>query len=186
MAILPVVTYNDAVLRRKADPVEENSSSLQQLIEDMFETMYNSGGVGLAAPQIGKSLQLFVMDADAMTEDLDDEEDLGPMVFINPVIISKEGERVRIEEGCLSIPDVRDDVARPERVTLSYLDRNFQQKRESYGGWISRVIQHEFDHLQGVLFLDYLSAFRRAMHKSALKKIEAGLMDTSYPLAPKT
>lgn len=186
MAILPVVTYNDAVLTRKADPVEENSSSLQQLIEDMFETMYNSGGVGLAAPQIGKSLQLFVMDADPMTEDLDDEEDLGPMVFINPVIISKEGDRVRIEEGCLSIPDVRDDVSRPERVTLSYLDRNFQQKRESYDGWISRVIQHEFDHLQGVLFLDYLSAFRRAMHKSALKKIEAGLMETSYPLAPKT
>lgn len=185
MAILPVVTYNDAVLRRKADPVEENSSSLQQLIEDMFETMYNSGGVGLAAPQIGKSLQLFVMDADAMTEDLDDEENLGPMVFINPEIVSNEGERIRIEEGCLSIPDVRDDVARPERVTLSYLDRNFQQKRESYDGWISRVIQHEFDHLQGVLFLDYLSAFRRALHKSALKKIEAGLMETSYPLAPK-
>lgn len=186
MAILPIVTYNDALLNKKAAPVGSDSAELQKLIQDMFDTMYHSGGVGLAAPQIGRSLRLFVVDADPMTEELDDEEDLGRMVFINPEVVSKEGDTIRVEEGCLSIPDVRDEVSRPERVTIHYLDEKFQQKSATFDGWVSRVIQHEYDHLEGILFLDYLSAFRRAMHKSALRKIESGLMETSYPLVPKS
>lgn len=185
MAILPIVTYNDAVLRQKADPVEADSEELQILIDDMFETMYNSRGVGLAAPQVGKAVQLFVIDADEMTNELDDEEDLGPLVFINPVIIASDEEYLKIEEGCLSIPDVRDEVSRPQKITITYKDRNFDSQTLIADGWISRVIQHEYDHLRGILFLDYLSAFRRRLHRNTLKKIKEGSLQTEYALVPK-
>lgn len=184
MAILPIVTYDDSVLRKKTKMVKENSESLQNLITDMFETMYNSSGVGLAAPQVGELLRLFVMDADAVTEELE-ETDLGPMVFINPKIVELTGEDVKMEEGCLSIPDVRDDVKRPLNVKLQYYDRDFNKQESEFSGWISRIIQHEHDHLEGVLFLDYLSAFRKRLHRSALKKIDRGEMETDYPLVPK-
>ena len=184
MAILPIVTYDDSVLRKKTKMMKENSESLQDLITDMFETMYNSSGVGLAAPQVGELLRLFVMDADAVTEELD-ETDLGPMVFINPKIVELTGEDVKMEEGCLSIPDVRDDVKRPLNVKLQYYDRDFNKQESEFSGWISRIIQHEHDHLEGVLFLDYLSAFRKRLHRSALKKIDLGEMETEYPLVPK-
>lgn len=185
MAILPIVTYNDPVLREKTAPIESDSVELQLLIDNMFKTMYNSKGVGLAAPQIGKPLQLFVMDADVMTEEYDDEEDLGPMVFINPEIVARKGEHLIMEEGCLSIPEVRDDVSRPAEIIIKYKDRNFNDQALKADGWISRVIQHEYDHLNGILFLDYLSAFRRRLHRNTLKKIKAGILETEYPLMPK-
>jgi len=184
MSILPIVTYDDNILREKCREITEDSDQLQELITNMFETMYNSNGVGLAAPQIGEQLRLFVMDADAVTEDLD-EPDLGPMVFINPEIIEKTGEKVKMEEGCLSIPDVRDDVKRPLNVKVKFLDRNFREHELEYSGWISRIIQHEADHLDGVLFLDYLSAFKKRLHRSALQKIDRGEMQTEYPLVPR-
>jgi peptide deformylase len=182
MSVLPIVTYNDPVLRKPGEKVSENSAELQQLIDDMFETMYNSNGVGLAAPQIGKSLSLFVMDADAITSETDDEDDYGPVVMINPQIVSRGGEKVKLEEGCLSIPDLRDDIVRPETVTVNYLDRDFKVAEITVSGWVSRVIQHEYDHLQGKLFIDYLSAFRRRLHKSMLNKIDSGLMEVDYPV----
>ncbi|MDX1591248.1 MAG: peptide deformylase [Balneolaceae bacterium] len=185
MAVLPIVTYNDPVLRKPAVSIQENSEELQTLISDMFETMYNSSGVGLAAPQIGKSMNLFVMDADAITSELEDEEDLGPMVMINPEIKELTGDKVKMEEGCLSIPDLRDEISRPELVTVRYLDREFNKKELTASGWVSRVIQHEYDHLQGKLFIDYLSAFRRRLHKSMLNKIDSGLLDVEYPVVPK-
>jgi peptide deformylase len=185
MAILPIVTYNDPILRKETKPIQENSESLQRLIDEMFETMYNSNGVGLAAPQIGQDIQLFVMDADVMTEEHENEENLGPLVFINPEILAKEGEKIKMEEGCLSIPEVRDDVARPERITVSFQNRDFETEQMTVSGWVSRVIQHEYDHLQGILFLDYLSAFRRRLHRSALKKIQNGRQETKYPVAAK-
>lgn len=184
MSILPIVTYDDPILRKKTKEIRENSESLQQLIANMFETMYNSGGVGLAAPQIGKLHQMFVMNADAITEETE-ETDEGPLVFINPVIVEKTGEKIKMEEGCLSIPDVRDDVKRPARIKVQYLNRNFEKLEREYDGWISRIIQHETDHLEGILFLDYLSAFRKRLHRSALKKIDKGEMETDYPLASK-
>jgi peptide deformylase len=184
MAVLPIVTYNDPVLRKKCEPVNENSDELQSLINDMFDTMYNSNGVGLAAPQIGKSIQLFVMDADSITEE-EGEENQGPITLINPEIIEKGEDKTKIEEGCLSIPELRDDVVRPDKIKVSYLDRNFNRQTREVSGWVSRVIQHEYDHLQGVLFIDYLSAFRRRLHKSLLKKIDTGRLKTDYPLAPK-
>ena len=185
MAILPIVTYNDPILRQTSTPVEGLSKEIEELIENMFETMYNSSGVGLAAPQIGKSLQLFVIDTDVMTEDSEDEEDYGPMVFINPEIIEKRGEDVVMEEGCLSIPDVRDDVMRMSELVVRFRDKDFQERTETFNGWVSRVIQHEVDHLNGVLFLDYLSSFRRRFHRYTLRKIDTGKLKTEYPIAPK-
>ena len=184
MAILPIVTYDDSVLRQKTKPVSENSESVQTLIDDMFETMYNSSGVGLAAPQIGELIRLFVMDADAITDEID-ENNYGPMVFINPEIVELTGEDVKMEEGCLSIPDVRDDVKRPTDVKIRYLDREFNEREATFTGWISRVIQHENDHLEGILFLDYLSAFKKRLHRSSLRKIDKGEMETDYPLIKK-
>ncbi|HKL14687.1 MAG TPA: peptide deformylase [Balneolaceae bacterium] len=184
MAILPIVTYDDNILRQKTKPVKENSESLQSLLDDMFETMYNSNGVGLAAPQVGKLLQVFVMDADAITDELE-ETNLGPMAFINPEIIELSGEKVKMEEGCLSIPDVRDDVKRPLNAKVRYLNRRFEHQESEFSGWISRIIQHEHDHLQGVLFLDYLSAFKMRLHRSSLKKIDKGDIEAEYPLMPK-
>lgn len=184
MAILPIVTYDDSVLRQKTKPVNENSNSLQTLIDDMFETMYNSSGVGLAAPQIGELLQVFVMDADAITDEIE-EINAGPMVFINPEIIELSGDEIKMEEGCLSIPDVRDDVKRPTNVSIRYLDRRFEQHESDFSGWISRIIQHENDHLEGILFLDYLSSFKKRLHRSLLKKIDSGDIEADYPLVAK-
>lgn len=184
MAILPIVTYDDSVLRQKTEPVKKNNETLQTLIDDMFETMYNSSGVGLAAPQVGELLQLFVMDADAVTDELE-EVNLGPMVFINPEIIELTGDEVKLEEGCLSIPDVRDDVKRPVNVKIRYKNRHFDEQVSEFSGWISRIIQHENDHLDGILFLDYLSAFKKRLHRSSLKKIDRGDIETDYPLVPK-
>jgi len=186
MSVLPIVTYDNPVLRAKAKALDENSGELQTLIDNMLETMYNSHGVGLAAPQIGKSLQLFVMDANAVTEELEDEDDLGPMVFINPEIVELKGEKVRMEEGCLSIPDLRDEITRPDVTVVKYRDREFNEQTLEASGWVSRVIQHEYDHLAGKLFIDYLSAFRKRLHRSLLKKIDSGEIEVEYPLAPKS
>lgn len=185
MTILPIVTYNDPVLRKKAEPVRGNSEQLQQLIDNLYETMYNASGVGLAAPQVGSLQQLFVIDADTVTEDLD-EADMGPMVFINPEIVRTSGENVTMEEGCLSIPEVRDEVKRPQAVEVSWLNREFEHRKMEFTGWVSRVIQHEYDHLQGTLFLDHLSAFRRRLHKKHLQSIDTGTFETDYPLVSKS
>lgn len=185
MSILPIVTYNDPVLRKKTKPVENPDEHLKSIIGDLFDTMYNAGGVGLAAPQVGRLIRVFVVDADPMAEETG-ETRYGPLVFINPEIIEKKGELLKMEEGCLSIPEVRDEVKRPEAVNVKFRDRNFDQQEMEFNGWVSRVIQHEYDHLQGTLFLDHLSAFRRRLHGAKLRKIDSGLLDTEYPLVPKT
>ena len=186
MSVLPIVTYNDPILTKETKPISENGEELQSLIDYMFETMYQASGVGIAAPQIGKSIQVFVMDADAITEEIEDEEDAGPIVLINPKIIKEDEEKVKLEEGCLSIPEVRDEISRPKSITVTYKDRDFNDQTLEASGWVARVIQHEYDHLQGVLFLDYLSAFKRRLHKSTLKKIEKGKLETEYILASKS
>jgi len=185
MPILPIVTFNDAVLREKTKPLTKDYPNLKKLIADMFETMYNSHGVGLAAPQIGLPIQLFTVNADPMFED--DEEDLkmGELVFINPKITSYGDQKIPLEEGCLSIPDVRDRVFRPIEITISYLDANFNEQTMKADGWLSRVIQHEYDHLQGVLFIDYLGSFRKRIIQSKLDSIENGTFLVDYPVVPK-
>ncbi len=183
MSILPIVTYNDPILRQETEDIEELTDEIKTFISDMFETMYNSDGVGLAAPQVGSSQSIFVMDADAMIEE--GEPALGPLAFINPEIIELKGDKIPMDEGCLSIPLVTDKVSRPETIVIKYLDQNFNKREDEFSGWISRVIQHEYDHLKGVLFIDYLSAFRKRMHKSDLKEIENGERETSYPIVQK-
>lgn len=185
MSILPIVTYNDEVLRKKAAPITENSDNLQKLIDDMFETMYNGSGVGLAAPQIGKSLQLFVTDADPMTEDDDDEPKYGKLVFINPKIIESGDEKATYDEGCLSIPGIRESVTRPNEIKVSYLDRELKEQTATYSGWMSRVFQHELDHLKGVLFIDYLGSFKKRLLKTRLNSVVTGEIEAGYPVKPK-
>jgi peptide deformylase len=184
MAILPIVTYDDPVLRKKGAEVEGNTDQIQHLIDDMFETMYNSNGVGLAAPQIGKSLHLFVMDADAILKEEGDTP-FGPEVFINPEIIEEGNETIEFEEGCLSIPDVRENVVRPDKIKVKYLNREFQEQTIEADGWLSRVIQHETDHLNGILFIDYLGSFRKRLIKGKLKEIDNGTLKVDYPIVPK-
>ena len=183
MSILPIVTYDDPILRQKTNEVDELTDHIKTLITDMFETMYNSDGVGLAAPQIGSLLSIFVIDADSAIEE--GEIAFGPLAFINPEIIEKKGEEIQADEGCLSIPNITDKVTRPNSIVIKYLDQNFNEREEEYTGWVSRVIQHEYDHLQGVLFIDHLSAFRRRMHKSELKEIKRGESQIHYPIVPK-
>ena len=183
MSILPIVTYDDPILRQKTNEVDELTDHIKTLITDMFETMYNSDGVGLAAPQIGSSLSIFVIDADSAIEEGGITP--GPLAFINPEIINKKGEKIQADEGCLSIPNITDKVTRPDSIVIKYLDQNFNQREEEYTGWVSRVIQHEYDHLRGVLFIDHLSAFRRRMHKSELKEIKRGESQIHYPIVPK-
>lgn len=181
MSVLPIVLYNDPVLREKAQPVNKDSKELQTLIDDMFDTMYEANGVGLAAPQIGKSLRIFVVDADIMVEDTD-EKAFGPMTFINPEIISKDSNQVVVEEGCLSLPDLRENVARPDEIVVSFLDREFQKHEMTFDGWMSRVFQHELDHLDGVLFFDYLGSFKKRLIARKLQFIDEGKVETEYPI----
>ncbi len=185
MSVLPIVTYDDDVLRKKANPVEENSEELQELIDNMFDTMYNSDGVGLAAPQIGKLLRIFVADTDPMIEEDEKESAHGPIAMINPEITFQGGNNVEMEEGCLSIPGINSAVTRPEKIVVQYLDRDFEKQELEVDGWLARVIQHETDHLDGILFLDHLSVFKRKLLSSKLKEIAEGRKEIDYPVIPK-
>ena len=183
MSILPIVTYNDPILREKTKEVVERTKGIEQFIEDLIETMYHSNGLGLAAPQVGSSHRMFVFDPNPMLEE--DEKKLGLMVCINPKILAQSSEEISMDEGCLSIPDVKDTVKRAEEITLQYLDENFVKHTRNFIGWPARIILHEYDHLDGILFIDHLSSFRRRMHRSQLKAIESGEAEALYPIRPK-
>lgn len=183
--ILPIRVFGDPALRQSTEPVEHDSEELQTLIDDMIETMRGASGIGLAAPQVGRSERLFVIDLAPMAEELKEEGEtvpLQPMVFINPEIIGETDEECRMEEGCLSIPDVREMVDRPEAVRLRYLDRDFEEREVEAEGFLARVLQHEYDHLEGVLFTDYLSAFRKRLLKRQLQNMKEGEVEADYPL----
>ncbi|MGD9929027.1 MAG: peptide deformylase, partial [Mangrovibacterium sp.] len=152
----------------------------QQLIDDMFETMYHSDGVGLAAPQIGKSLRIFVIDASSAADDDEPELEGFKKAFINPEILERRGDEWVMNEGCLSLPEIREDVSRPEFVKIRYVDENFVEHVEEYGGFAARVIQHEYDHLEGILFIDYLSPLRKRMLKGKLTAISKGKVHPAY------
>lgn len=177
--IYPITVYGEPVLRKVAEPITPDFEDFQQLLADMYETMYVSDGVGLAAPQIGKSLRLFVVDASPAADDEPELEGF-KKAFINPQILERYGEEWSMNEGCLSLPEIREDVSRPEKIKIKYLDENFVEHIEEYGGFAARVIQHEYDHLEGILFIDHLSMLRKRMLKGKLTAITKGKVKTSY------
>jgi peptide deformylase len=179
--ILPIVTYDHPVLLQKAAPVQALDEALLQLIDDMFETMYQASGVGLAAPQIGRAIRLFVVDADPMLPENDTQTvRYGKKVFINPELLSFSQTMVAMDEGCLSLPDLRESVIRPDALTIRYRDAEWKQQTMEVNHWMARVIQHEFDHLDGILFFDRLGSFKRRLLKSKLDTIAAGQYHTDY------
>jgi peptide deformylase len=187
--ILPIVAYGADVLRKVAVEIEKDYPQLDKLIADMWETMYASNGVGLAAPQINKNIRLFVMDSAQIFEH-QEEEDKGKYpdepgvkrVFINAHIDSLDGEEWSYNEGCLSIPKIREDVMRPEQVTIEYLDENFEPHTETFNGITARIIQHEYDHIEGKLFIDYLKPLKKKMLQGKLKDISKGKIKVDYKM----
>ncbi len=176
--IYPIVLYGDQILKKPAENIEPGSVDVKQLTLDMFETMYQANGVGLAAPQIGKSLRMFVVDSTPMDED---EGKPGyKKAFINPEIIKTEGETWAFEEGCLSIPGVRADVLRPSRIEISYLGEDLQPHTEVLEGLPARIVLHEYDHIEGVLFTDHVKGLKKRLMKGKLQNISKGQVDASY------
>ena len=176
--IVPIIAYGDPILKKRASDVAKNYPKLNELIADMYETMYSSKGVGLAAPQVGFSIRLFIVDGSPF-----EEEEINGLkqVFINPVI-QEEGKLWKFNEGCLSIPTVREDVMRKEKLTINYYDENWKLKNETYSGLAARVIQHEYDHLEGVLFIDRISPLRKRLIKGKLADISKGDVDVDYKM----
>jgi peptide deformylase len=184
--ILPIVAYGDPVLRKVADAIDAAYPDLEKLITNMRETMYNASGVGLAAPQIGKAIRLFLIDASPFAEDdnLSEEERTVlksfNRVFINPKILEEEGEEWIFNEGCLSIPDVREDVSRQPKITIEYQDEHFTIHTETLEGLAARVFQHEYDHIEGILFTDKLSTLKKRIIKKKLENISKGKISADY------
>ena len=184
--ILPILAYGDPVLRKEAGEICKDHPELDKLIESMFETMYNAHGIGLAAPQVGKTVRLFVVDARPFEDDedlLEEERILAATfkkVFINARIIEESGDEWAFNEGCLSIPDVREDVFRQPQITIEYEDENFKKHKETFKGIIARIIQHEYDHIEGILFTDKLSPLKKRLIKSKLMNISKGKIDVDY------
>jgi len=175
--ILPIRAYGDPVLRKKCKDIDSQYPELSSLIENMLETMDSSNGVGLAAPQIGLPIRLFVIDSTHM---YDNEKDGIRKVFINPQMIEEYDDEWTFEEGCLSIPHIRENVERNATITLQYQDENFNTHEEEFDGMTARVIQHEYDHIEGVLFIDHISALKRRLIKGKLNDIKKGNISVDY------
>ena len=191
--IYPIVAYGDPVLRKIGAEVEKDYPLLKQLIENMFETMYESHGVGLAAPQIGKSIRMFVVDGSPFAEkDEEDEEDTPDpkavgienfkKVFINTIIEEEIGEEWGFQEGCLSIPKIREEVFRKEKIQVSYYDENWDFHEVAFEGYAARIIQHEYDHIDGILFTDHLSPLKRRLLTKRLQNISKGEVKVDYKM----
>ncbi len=177
--ILPIVAYGDAVLRKITEKISPEYPNLKDVIQNMWDTMYNAHGVGLAAPQIGKAINLFIVD----TTPFEDEKYPDFVrVFINPEIIEEWGDEWEFEEGCLSIPNVRENVSRPSNLRIKYQDENFDWHEEEYDGMAARVIQHEYDHCQGILFVDYLSGLKKQLIRNKLSNISKGGARVDYKM----
>jgi peptide deformylase len=188
--ILSIVAYGAPVLRKKAEPITKDYPELETLLANMWETMYSSNGVGLAAPQINKNCRIFLVDSTQIFENLEYEEkgkyadEPGiKAVFINPIIEKLEGEEWLYNEGCLSIPKIREDISRPESVTLRYVDEKFVEHVKTFVGITARVIQHEYDHIEGKLFIDYIKPLRKKMLQSKLNDISKGKIKVDYKMS---
>lgn len=185
--IYPIIMYGDPVLRQRAKEIPKNTD-VKQLVDDMFETMHGASGIGLAAPQIGKSLRLFVVDGTALAEDEEEHESSMKdfkKVFVNPLILDELGNPWEFEEGCLSIPNIREKISRKEKLRVRYYDEDWNLHEEEYDGMKARIIQHEYDHIEGKLFVDYLTPLKKRLLKGKLADISKGNVDTEYRiLAP--
>ncbi|WP_299335764.1 peptide deformylase [uncultured Psychroserpens sp.] len=186
--ILPIVAYGDPVLRKKAENITKDYPNLDTLIENMKETMYGAYGIGLAAPQIGLPIRLFIVDTAPFAEDegfTEEEREIFEnfqRTFINAEILDEEGDEWAFNEGCLSIPDVREDVFRQPKITIKYQDENFKTHTEVFDGIIARIIQHEYDHIEGVLFTDKLSSLKKRLIKGKLANISKGKIRVDYKM----
>lgn len=189
--ILPIVAYGHPVLRKVAEDITPDYPGLDKLIEDMWETMYGSNGVGLAAPQINRPIRLFLVDSSQIFANMDEKEKKESnypdapgvkQVFINARIVEEAGEDWAYNEGCLSIPKIREDIHRAEEVTLEYLDENFQQHTKTFEGITGRVILHEYDHIDGKLFIDHISPLKRKLYKRKLDDITKGAIRVDYKM----
>ena len=187
--IFPIVAYGSSVLRNISKDIDPDYPGLQAFIEDMWETMYYSNGVGLAAPQVNRDIRLFVVDSTQIFSNLEEEEkgkypdEPGiKQVFINAHILELDGEEWIYNEGCLSIPKIREDIMRPEEVVLSYMDENFQPSEKRFNGVTARVILHEYDHIEGKLFIDYLKPLKRKLLKGKLDDISRGKIKVDYKM----
>ncbi|MCB0806689.1 MAG: peptide deformylase [Bacteroidales bacterium] len=177
--VLPITAYGHPVLRKVSQPIDQDYPGLSELIESMFETMYASQGVGLAAPQINLSIRLIVIDASPFAEDEPAAKEF-KKVLINPEMIEEEGTEWSFNEGCLSIPDIREEVIRKPRIRIRYYDENWEHHDQVYTGVVARIIQHEYDHLEGVLFVDKISSMRKILLKRKLQDISKGNIDVDY------
>jgi len=190
--ILPIVAYGSVNLKKECEEIEENHEGLSQLIANMFETMYEANGVGLAAPQIDKLIRLFIVDASPFAdEELEEGEEPDPRaaglenfkkVFINPIIEEEEGEEWGFNEGCLSIPLIREEVMRKPKIKISYYDENWEFHEDEFDGYAARIIQHEYDHVEGVLFTDHLSPLKKRLLKKKLTNISKGDVEIKYKM----
>ena len=182
--ILKIVGFGHPALRKKNEEITADYPNLPQLVENMFETMYNANGVGLAGPQVAINYRIFVIDGEPMDDILEDGQSMEGFkkVFINAQKIEEEGKEWPFEEGCLSIPEVRENVSRPDRITLRYQDENLEEHEETFTGMQARIIQHEYDHIEGILFTDYLSGLRKKVLKGRLNKISKGDIKVTYPM----
>jgi len=178
---LPIFVYGSPVLRKVSEEISRDFPNFKSFVEDLWETMYKSDGVGLAAPQVGRNIRMFVIDGSAMSDDDSTMTDF-KKAFINPKIISRQGENWIFNEGCLSLPNIREDISRPESITMEYYDENFNFFMEEFGGLKARIIQHEYDHLDGVLLVDHISAIKRKLLASKLNAISKGKVDVSYKI----
>ena len=177
--ILPIVAFGTPVLKQKSKNIDKNYEGLSELIDNMFETMHEASGVGLAAPQIGKSIRLFIVDASPFEEEDPELKDF-QQVFVNPEIIKEEGEEWSFNEGCLSIPHIREDVIRKPKIRIRYQDEHFDTYEEEFEGIAARIVQHEYDHIEGVLFTDYLSPLKKRLLKRKLNDISKGDVLVDY------
>lgn len=187
--ILPIVAYGHPVLRKVAEDITPDYPELKKLIADMWETMYHSNGVGLAAPQINRPIRLFVIDTEQIVEGFDDEdkrtypnEKPVKQVFINAEIIEESGKSWAYNEGCLSIPKIREDISRLSNLRIRYMDENFTEQEKEFDGITARVIQHEYDHIEGKLFIDYLPMLKKRLIKKKLDDISAGKIRVDYKM----
>ena len=182
--ILPIIAYGSSVLRKECEEIDASYPELTKLIANMFATMENANGIGLAAPQIGLGGRLFIIDSTPLTEDEENKTAVEAVrkVFINPEIMEEEGKEWKFNEGCLSIPEIREDVYRKPDIAITYFDENFQYHEDKFSGIVARIIQHEYDHIEGTLFVDYLSPLKKRLLKRKLTEIAEGKISVDYKM----